>query len=263
MTENTNVIATHAVVALVAITCGLQQASADIVTLTSERDNTLYQSATGNVSNGAGQHFFVGTNNQGIERRGLLWFDIASSVPAGATIDAVALTLHLSNSDDSPQSLTLHRMVSDWGEGTSDAPGSEGQGAAATAGDATWLHNFYDSSFWPGMMGGDFTIEESSILEVQGVGFHTWVGNAQMRNEVAFFIDNPTENFGWMVLNRTGGPGSANRFDTRENLNVEFRPTLTIEYTIPSPPALAAFAAIMLIPGRRQRTILHDGDESS
>jgi hypothetical protein len=35
------------------------------------------------------------------------------------------------------QMVLLHRVLADWGEGTSDAPEEEGQGAAAMPGDAT------------------------------------------------------------------------------------------------------------------------------
>ena len=47
-------------------------------------DNTLYQSTTGAVSNGAGTGIFVGTNAFGEVRRALLRFDVAAVVPANA-----------------------------------------------------------------------------------------------------------------------------------------------------------------------------------
>ena len=57
------------------------------------KDNTLYESDTGALSNGKGAHFFVGKTASGIIRRGLLAFDIAGNIESGASIDSVALIL--------------------------------------------------------------------------------------------------------------------------------------------------------------------------
>ena len=65
------------------------------VTLTSDRDNTLYESATGGLSNGAGSRCFVGLTAQGPEsdaRRALVRFDLAAQIPPCSTITAVTLT---------------------------------------------------------------------------------------------------------------------------------------------------------------------------
>ena len=53
-------------------------------------DNTLFEDISGNLSNGAGDNFFVGTTNGGLIRRGLIAFDI-SSIPTGSTIDSASL----------------------------------------------------------------------------------------------------------------------------------------------------------------------------
>src|SRR5437870_11970403 len=58
------------------------------VTLSPIADNTLYEpggSLTGDLSNGAGQDFFVGQAGvrAGI-RRGVIKFDVAGSIPKGA-----------------------------------------------------------------------------------------------------------------------------------------------------------------------------------
>ena len=93
------------------------------VTLSPIKDNTLYESGAGDISNGAGQHIFAGrTASPGLIRRGLVAFDIASAVPAGATIDGASLTLHMSRTSfDTAQTVELRKLLADWGEGTSDA----------------------------------------------------------------------------------------------------------------------------------------------
>ena len=48
------------------------------VTMTSIKDATLYEDATGALSNGVGQHMFAGTKGAGQSVRGLVAFDIAA-----------------------------------------------------------------------------------------------------------------------------------------------------------------------------------------
>src|SRR5262245_35810555 len=57
-------------------------AVAATVTLSPSKDNTLYFSATGQWSNGAGQYIFCGRNVLGEQRRAVIAFDL-SSIPAG------------------------------------------------------------------------------------------------------------------------------------------------------------------------------------
>src|SRR5690606_21277302 len=98
--------------------------------------NTLFDDGSGTTSNGAGQHLFagrVGGGGGGAIRRGLLAFDVAAMVPAGATITNAALTLNMSKSISGDQSVSLHRTLADWGEAASDAAGDEGMGTAAAA----------------------------------------------------------------------------------------------------------------------------------
>ena len=69
---------------------------------------------------------------------------MANSVPAGATITGVSLTMRdvMGLNGDRPSSCTT--SLQDWGEGTSFQNG--GMGAAATNDDATWLYTFYNAS---------------------------------------------------------------------------------------------------------------------
>src|SRR6266498_3799000 len=68
-------------------------AAADTVTLGTSKDNTLYQSATGSLSNGAGSYFFVGRTDAAQIRRGVIAFNVAGSIPAGSTITSVMLKI--------------------------------------------------------------------------------------------------------------------------------------------------------------------------
>ena len=57
------------------------------VSMSPQKDNTIY-SSDGAVSNGQGISLFTGKTNGGVTHRALLKFNIASLVPAGATITA-------------------------------------------------------------------------------------------------------------------------------------------------------------------------------
>src|SRR5262245_29943265 len=97
-------------------------ARADDVIVLSNKDNTLYESATGGLSNGLGDSMFVGRTNFGLLRRGVLSFDVAGSIPTGSTITSVSLVLQLTQTNIPTQTIDLHRLTGDWGEGTSIAP---------------------------------------------------------------------------------------------------------------------------------------------
>src|SRR5262245_14262993 len=131
-------------------------AYADSLTLVATRDNTLYEQVGGALSNGAGEHIFAGmTATTSLRRRALLHFDLSGSIPPGSTVTSARLQLNMSRTISSAQPVSLHRVLADWGEGTSNALAEEGGGAAATAGDATWEYRFYNTATWD-TFGGEF-----------------------------------------------------------------------------------------------------------
>ena len=218
-------------VGLIFIGAGL--ASALTISIMPSKDNTLYDydPAEGDHSNGAGFHFFAGETAMGELRRGVLAFDIAGSIPPGSTITAVSLSLNMSRTLlETARTVELHKLLADWGEGTSHAPGEEGDGAPATTNDATWRHRFFDTIFWA-MQGGDFSATVSASQVVGPVGQYTW-SSAQMVADVQSWLDNPSSNFGWLVLGDESTNATSKRFDTRESASP---PVLTIEYTRTAP----------------------------
>ncbi len=199
------------------------------VTLTPIKDNTLYESATGDISNGAGPHLYAGRNNQGNLRRALLAFDVANNLPADAQIESVTLTLTLTNepSGAAPITASLHRVQADWGEGASNAGSPGGSGTAATTNDATWLFRFFDSTPWT-TPGGDFDDTPSASTTVDGPGTYTW-SSTNMVGDVQDWLERPEENFGWILLGEELVSRSARRFESRESSTP---PTLTITYSM-------------------------------
>src|SRR6266699_6830473 len=156
----------------------------------------------------------------------MLAFDIAGSIPPGSTITSASLTLNMSRTISDARIVELHKLLADWGEGTSNANAQEGQGAAATPNDATWRHRFYNTIFWT-TQGGDFSATVSASQSVGGIGQYTW-SSAQMIADVQSWVNNPASNFGWLVLGDESAAGTTKRFDTRESASP---PVLTIEYS--------------------------------
>jgi hypothetical protein len=219
-------------------------ASAATVSLPAAKDNTLFESLTGDLSNGAGQFLFAGTTATPLRRRGLIAFDIGSAIPTGARIDA--LRLRMSRTISGPLDMTLHRLNLNWGEGTSNANGQEGGGVTPSEGDATWTHAISPLTAWA-ELGGDFSSSTSAVQSVGGIGVYTWGSTPQLVADVQSWLDNPTSNYGWLLKGDETIDRSAKRFDSREHPTVANRPTLEIEYTVvPEPCTFSVMASLLL-----------------
>jgi hypothetical protein len=219
------------------------------VNIPASQDNTLYEDATGAVSNGAGDYFFTGNTREGFSRRGVIRFDIASNIPAGATITSVTLHLYMSRSKDNNLDNTgLYQLTSSWGEGTSNAAAEEGQGIASTANDATWIHRFYPGTPWTNA-GGDYAASASAITAVGAIGFYSW-SSVGMLADVQEWLDTPAANFGWIAIGDETIKRSAKRFDSRTSAIASQRPQLTVEFT----PAGTVTGALSCPPARVARS---------
>ena len=213
---------------------------ADTVQLNPSKDNTLYEdNSGGTTSNGQGQNFFVGpvgVMGNGLVRRGVIAFDIAGNIPAGAMIESVTLTLHASSTRQTPDiQVDLYAALSDWGEGASnaDGDGGGGRGAQAAPGDATWVNTFYPDQLW-GAEGGDFATSPTSSIVVSAEGFFSFDSTVDggLVTDVQQWLDQPETNFGWLLkATDESFIGSAKRFDTRENVEPTFQPLLTVTYS--------------------------------
>jgi hypothetical protein len=199
------------------------------VVITAGSDNTLYEDVFGSISNGVGDSFFIGRNAVGGIRRALLSFDVKGSVPAGSTITSARLTLEMTRTTAGENAASIYRVLTDWGEGGSDAAGNEGGGALASAGDATWIHSFFAGSFWASF-GGDFSDFKSDTILVDGLGTYTFGSTDDMVDDVQDWLDDTVPNNGWIILGDESSSGTAKRFASRNSSDGDSRPTLTIEY---------------------------------
>jgi hypothetical protein len=203
---------------------------ADVANVSASKDNTLYEDAQGDVSNGAGDYLFAGQSNVGVVRRALLHFDIAAALPSGSTINSVTLTLALSRTLTGDVSFSLHTVSQDWGEGASDAPLNEGAGTTAATNDATWLHTFYNTATWT-TPGGDFNPTPSATATVGStLTTYSWT-STQMATDVQNWLDTPASNFGWILIGGETVNATAKRFASRTNPVTANQPVLVIDYT--------------------------------
>ena len=153
----------------------------------------------------------------------------------GATVTGVAVRLYCMNTISGDQTVSMHKLLADWGQGTSDADGGEGKGTAATTGDATWIHTFYSTDNWT-TPGGDYSGTVSASQAVGALGFHyTWGSTAQLVADVQGWLDSGS-NFGWIFIGAESTPASAKRFGSIENPTDSYRPLLTIDYIAPPTP---------------------------
>ena len=226
-------ISISAILALLASQSLLAQNVAEIGPV---KDNTLYENNTTDaaLSNGAGQHFFAGMNGTSEIRRGILQFDL-SEIPQGSQIESVQLKLYMNRSASSAViDIELYEVLKSWGEGTSDGTEGgrgEGRGGDATDGDATWEHTVYPDQTWDNAGGdfGDVIISTAAVDDTSGT--YTWESTPELVALVQKWLDSPEENHGLIVRGDEVTSGSAKRFSSRQNDNVDERPVLNVEFS--------------------------------
>ncbi len=213
-------------------------------TIIADRDNTIY-SESNTLSNGSGQNLFTGATQTGDKRRTLIHFNL-STIPPGSVINAVSFSIYCNKipQDPAPATIELHKLLKDWGEGTSDATGAEGTGASATTNDATWSFNLFNTSSWT-TPGGDFMAVKSASAKGVDIGTFSMTGE-NLVADVQSFINNPATNFGWIILDSAEGTtSSARRYAARVNANPALRPQITVTYMASLPVTLKTFSGTL------------------
>lgn len=231
---------------------------AETIELNPDRDNTLFERPAGDLSNGSGPSLFfgrTGNNANQVLRRALLRFDL-SSIPPGSVIEQVELTIEVDLVPPGATGFdaTLHTVQNDWGESSSFAPGAGGAGAPPAVGDATWIHTFFDTQFW-NTPGGDFAPSPSAVTAINNAeGSFTFVSTPELIADVQAWVNQPAQNFGWIILGAENSPQNARRIGSRENtalapvLRVEFEPAPDLPEARPV-PVLSNWALGLLLIG--------------
>ena len=168
---------------------------------------------------------FVGMTSKFSARRLLVSFDL-SGIPTGSTIASARLEMHMSRTSGDESPVSLHRFKTAWTEGSSDAPGEGGQGAASTPGDPTWIHASFDEMFWFAT-GGDYVAKPSATASIGRTGLYQWDSD-DLTADVESWHANPSLNFGWIAIGDESRSQTAKRFDSRENKDDALRPALVV-----------------------------------
>ena len=222
--------------------CTAAAACAGEVALTPSKDNTLFEQTNANsqTSNALGD-IFVGRSNQASSsiRRGLVQFDIAGSLPNWATVTGVSLELRETTAMNVDQTVNLHRLLENWGEGTSSSSG--GAGAAATPGDATWLYAFYATAAPDRLRGRRQAVCSCRrpaqpprwSMTLRAAHVFSW-SSAGMVADVQGWLDNPSTNFGWALVGNESAQQTAKRFNGGEALSPAVSPVLRVTF-VPEP----------------------------
>jgi len=202
------------------------------VYLLPSKDNTIFDDQPSQASNGQGIYLYAGLNSLNSNRRGLIAFDL-TAIPANATVTAASLSMFLAeNGFLSEEVISLSKVGRDWGEGASNAGTSGFASGQAQSGDATWVHNFFNTSFWASP-GGDFTATPSAntLVSYQNASY-IW-SSAGLVADVQSWISDPSTNFGWVILGDEFDQGNGQRFGTREHSTNP--PQLAVTYQVPAP----------------------------
>ena len=204
--------------------------SATTVLIDASKDNTLYESPMGLLSNGSGNHLFIGRTSGQEKRRALLAFNNLSAIPAEATITSVKLHIYVNKEKSAMTTVNLARVTQDWGEGESQAADEEGKGGDPVSGDATWIHAKNPEVTWNNP-GGDFSEVASATLQIDATGTYTFGSTPQMIADVEDWLDNPGNNFGWILIAGENGQTSK-RLHSRDNSEADSRPMLEVTYSL-------------------------------
>lgn len=196
-------------------------------------DTTIYKDVPNNANGGFPQ-IFVGPTGTSV-RRALIRFDL-SSLPSGIELQSAALILTVERSSPSSlntDTISVHRLLKDWGEGNAVSADPGGSGTTAQAGDATWNSNRHQQSQWT-QPGGDFSATPSDTKVVSRTpDTIVELKSDAVLNDVKQWLADPSSNNGWIVIGQETGQRKARRYHSSEGIAGK-RPRLVLEYTVAS-----------------------------
>lgn len=223
---------------LLAGALAIANAGAATINVPASADTFIINGLSDNNAGGAGL-IDVGSDGSVRARRTLIQFDL-SSVPAGATVTSASLRLQITMvpaQSAAASTIDLFRLNAGWGEGAQVG----NAGALAQPGEATW--NRRGLALWttPGAAADAVTASSGSAAVTSTIGDTiTWSGPGLVA-DLAHWLANPTQNFGWlMVSQQEGSSRSVRAFGSRETAGAA--PVLQIEYTATggnTPPSVA------------------------
>ncbi len=206
-------------------------AGADTVTLSPTEDTTITEKDF-SLPGGSGATLDSGTTgpNEGLKRnRALLKFDFTGAIPSSATVTSAALTLTLVQTPSVTTSLwfSLHKVLQNW-----------------SASAATWTNRLSPPAPWsaPGAAAPqDYSSFVSQSNLITGLGAYTFSSNPGLLADVQDWVNNPANNFGWILICEDEElEKSLRKFASNEATTATNRPSLEVQFSIPSSPTQLA-----------------------
>jgi glucose/arabinose dehydrogenase len=200
-------------------------ARADTVQFTPSADTGIYEN-TPTLPSGSSATMVaggVGPNAGETARRALLRFGLPGSIPAGATVTSVTVTVRVVfRLPPTPvdSNFQLRRLLRAW-----------------TEGGATWSWPVSFSAPWGAPGAGDASDASpsaSASVPVSGFGTYTFASTPALVADVQAWLNNPADNHGWLLVSDTEAPFTARHFATRED--AANAPVLTVGYSAPNAP---------------------------
>ena len=230
---------------LAAATMSGSELAAATIRLTPVADTSLYAGAADNNMGGQ-EAIAVGGTATGVTFRGLLKFDVADNLPAGAVIQSVSLQLTVVKSSTTgvPSTFTVHRVLKNWGEGDKGL-GITGIGALAGDGEATWRARLHPAILW-GAAGGEPGVDFASAASgatsepVQSSGAADFASTPDLIADVRHWLAEPGDNFGWLLQSESEATlFTSRRFGSSEGAEP---PLLIIDAIVPPHIGLTSIA---------------------
>lgn len=169
--------------------------------------------------------------------RGLVKFDPATRVPAGARVTSATLQFNVVRSPALTEDgeFQAFKLQVSWTEGRGGGGLAGGTGQVALQGEATWDARQQGVQTWAeagGATGTDYAATPSASAFQVGPAPLIFESNAALIADVQGWIDNPTSNQGWLIKDRFESiGGTARRYASREDTSLA--PTLTVEFEAP------------------------------
>jgi len=210
-------------------------ATAQTVAIAPTKDTTLYQ-ASPTSSNGQGESFWSTAATASNALHGLMAFDVASNVPAGATILDARIELQVLAASGATPAFRLFPVPRNpsvaWVEGSANAAGDESAAPAAVSNAATWTHRQWLSTTPLGAWttaGGDMGPTSLRNLSVTQTGLIV-IQSANLLQHVQALHTDTTTWDGLLLFPLSG----AMRFASDEHATAAFRPRLHVDYYVPA-----------------------------
>jgi len=237
------------------------------INISASQDATLLGGADAvNNASLADPGIFAGTDGQGNPKRGLIEFNVAGALPAGAVVTSAQLQLTLGQTAGTGgvlRTISLFDETQAWGQPANIAGASSfanaGHGASPGSGDATWNYAFYNTTAW-NAAGGNWSVSSADIADASvgtTITSYTW-SSAAMAADVQNWLNNPASSFGWLLKNSNETTSADFRAfwsaqGAAADNNPALAPVLIVNFNLPEPVGIPLISAGLLLFARRRK----------